>query len=292
MPCIHDIAKESDPINILMKYIKILSEYTKRNTIIYYSGWLSANDDAVGINDFDKNGFMSVIHGLDVGKGLDLILHTPGGEVSATESIIDYLYEIFGGNIRAVVPQLAMSGGTMIACSCKEIIMGKQSSLGPIDPQFGEGIPAHGIIEEFEKAKKEVKNDPSTIPIWQPIISKYPPTFVGKCYKAIDWSEEILCESLKRCMFKNLDEDEATEKIEKIKEKIGSHEDTKAHDRHLNPQKCKDMGLIISMMEEDNTLQDNILSVHHACIDLMSKKPIAKVIMNNNDKIFIQQISN
>ena len=77
---------------------------------------------------------MSVIHGLDKSKGLDLFLHTPGGDVGATESLIDYLHDSFGGDIRAIIPQIAMSGGTMIACSCKEIIMGKQSSLGPIDP--------------------------------------------------------------------------------------------------------------------------------------------------------------
>jgi len=36
---------------------------------------------------------------------------------------------MFGTNIRAIVPQLAMSAGTMIALSCKEIVMGKQSNL-------------------------------------------------------------------------------------------------------------------------------------------------------------------
>lgn len=73
---------------------------------------------------------MTVIHQLDRNKGLDLILHTPGGDTAATESIVDYLHNMFGNNIRAIVPQLAMSAGTMIACSCKEIIMGLQSSLG------------------------------------------------------------------------------------------------------------------------------------------------------------------
>ena len=43
----------------------------------------------------DKNGFMAMCHELDVEKGLDLILHTPGGDVAATESIIDYLNNIF-----------------------------------------------------------------------------------------------------------------------------------------------------------------------------------------------------
>lgn len=83
--------------------------------IVYYSGWLNHTEakNGLSINDLDKNGFMSVIHGLDKLKGLDLFLHTPGGDVGATESLIDYLYDSFEGDIRAIIPQIAMSGGTI-----------------------------------------------------------------------------------------------------------------------------------------------------------------------------------
>jgi ClpP class serine protease len=80
---------------------------------------------------------MLCIHELKRGQGLDLILHTPGGDGAAAESLVDYLRSMFGRDIRAIIPQIAMSAGTMIACSCKTIIMGKQSSLGPVDPQYG-----------------------------------------------------------------------------------------------------------------------------------------------------------
>jgi ClpP class serine protease len=39
--------------------------------------------------------------------------------MAATESIVDYLRKMFGTNIRAIILQIAMSSGTMIACSCK-----------------------------------------------------------------------------------------------------------------------------------------------------------------------------
>lgn len=167
-------------------YIEQLSKHTRRNTIIYYSGWLQKQNlgPVLGITNDDKNGFMTAIHGLDRSKGLDLILHTPGGDVAATESLIDYLRKMFGTDIRAIIPQMAMSGGTMLACACKEILMGKQSSLGPIDPQI-RGVPAMGIRDEFRRASDEIKGDKDKIPVWQPILAKYSPTLIGQCERAI-----------------------------------------------------------------------------------------------------------
>ena len=150
----------------------------------------------MSINDRDLNGFMTVIHDMDKTKGLDLILHSPGGEVAATEAIGNYLIKIFGNDIRVFVPQISMSGGTMLACIGKEIYMGKHSSIGPIDPQYA-GVPAYGVIQEFEQAKKEITSDPKTIPFWQPIIGKYPPTFIGQCYKAIELSSDVVEKWLK-----------------------------------------------------------------------------------------------
>jgi len=64
---------------------------------------------------------MNPVHGLNREKGLDLFLHTPGGDFATTESMVHYLRQTFGTNIRCFIPQLAMSGGTMMACACKEI---------------------------------------------------------------------------------------------------------------------------------------------------------------------------
>lgn len=92
-------------------------------------------------------------------KGLDLILHTPGGDLAATESIVDYLNQMFGKDIRAIIPQISMSAGTMMALSCSEIMMGKQSNLGPIDPQMG-GVACQAVLDEFQKAKDDIRSNP------------------------------------------------------------------------------------------------------------------------------------
>jgi membrane-bound ClpP family serine protease len=73
----------------------------------------------VSISDAMMPGLMTAVKGLDKSRGLDLILHTPGGEINATEQIVFYLREVFNGDIRAIVPHLAMSAGTMIASPAK-----------------------------------------------------------------------------------------------------------------------------------------------------------------------------
>ncbi len=235
------------------EWLAKLAEYTGRNVIIYYSGWLQKSGiQGLQVNDADKNGLMTVIHGLDRSKGLDLLLHTPGGETAATESIVDYLHAMFGTDIRAVVPQLALSAGTMIACACKEIVMGKQSSLGPVDPQFN-GIPAHGIVEEFRRAYQEIKTDPAKIPVWQPVIAKYHPTLIGECEKAIEWSNEMVREWLARGMFAG--DPEAAQKINTVLAELADHALTKSHARHLSAEKCRSIGLKVTRLEDAQQYQ-------------------------------------
>jgi hypothetical protein len=296
VPSWHDILNQINQAGsthdvVRRQYIRELSEKTGRNTILYYSGWLQKPGvPGTEVNDSDKNGFMAVIYKLDRSKGLDLVLHTPGGEVAATESLIDYLRSMFGDNIRAIVPQLAMSAGTMIACACKEIVMGKHSSLGPVDPQF-RGTPAHGIKEEFTRAYDEIRRadgtiDQAKIAVWQPIIAKYPPAFVGECEKAIAWSDEIVKECLKTGMFKG--DPDAEQKATAIVEELGDHSLTKSHSRHLAAVRCKEIGLKIVDLEADQDLQEKVLSVHHACVHTLSSTPAFKIIENQDGVAFIQ----
>ncbi|MDE6152222.1 MAG: ATP-dependent Clp protease proteolytic subunit [Prevotella sp.] len=239
------------------------------------------------INDNDKNGFMTVVNKLDRKKGLDLILHTPGGDVASTESIVNYIKSIFGNDIRAIVPQIAMSAGTMIACSCKSIVMGKQSNLGPIDPQLGI-YPAHGIIEEFKRIQNEIQKDPRSIVLWREVLAKYHPTLIGECEKAIEWADTMVKEWLEQNMF--LKEPSPSHCAKKVVEFLGSHSATLSHSRHLHVDNLKGIGLKIEEMEKDQDLQDLILSVHHSMVISITQTNVIKIIENNQGKAFIQQV--
>lgn len=263
-------------------YLSKLHKHTKRNVIAYYSGWLSRPSQFpnLEIGDDDKNAFMTAVHKLDRSLGLDLILHTPGGNVAATESLVDYLWNMFNKNIRVIVPQIAMSAGTMIACSAKSIVMGKQSNLGPIDPQFN-GIAAQAVLDEFDMAVKSIEQNPSCAPLWQSIIGKYHPTFLLECLQAIEWSRDMVKTWLRDNMFSG--EADADAKAAAVVVKLGDHASTKTHSRHLPLLVCADdIGLKVERLEDDPAFQDLVLTVHHAFMHTFAQTPAIKIVENHN----------
>jgi ClpP class serine protease len=273
---------------IRKKYLNQMANDTGRNVIAYYSGWLSKPDVAqTEINDEDKNGFMMCVRtiGQHRRKGLDLILHTPGGSIAATESLVNYLHQMFGPDIRAIIPQLAMSAGTMIACSCKEIIIAKHANLGPIDPHV-RGFPAYGVKEEFKRACKEVAKDPSTIPIWSQIISKYGPTFLSQCENAIDWSKQFVEGQLEHVMFDG--KPDAKKKAQKIVRKLTDYKGNKTHARHIHFEELHDMGLDVCRLEDVQWLQDIVLTVHHCYMHSLMNSTAIKIIENNHGSAFVK----
>ncbi|HAS0910518.1 TPA: S49 family peptidase [Enterobacter cloacae] len=274
------LAQKTPLDTVRSKYIKEMSQMTGRNVIAYYSGFLQNSSHLCDMSDDDKNGFMTAVHGLDASKGLDLILHTPGGDIAALESIGFYLRAKFGNDIRAFVPMISMSAGTMLACCAKEIIMGKQSNIGPFDPQVG-GVPAHGVIEESQKAMQDIINNPATAAYWQFTLSKLNPTFIGECEKAIQWATTIVSEWLITGMFDG--DPDAHQKAAAICSSLNNHSSTFAHARHIHSDKASQIGLKIIPMEADQALQDIVLTIHHSYMHTFGGSTAAKIIENHED---------
>jgi ATP-dependent protease ClpP protease subunit len=270
-------------------YLKRLYEHTGRNVIAYYSGYLTKpNIQGTEISEDDKNGFMLCIHGLDRSKGLDLILHTPGGNVAATESLVAYLRDMFGNDIRAIVPQIAMSAGTMLACSCREILMGKHSSLGPVDPHLG-GIPAVGVLEEIKRAYTEISADPAYGQIWGPILGRMHPSFVQQCHWAVERSKAFVEETLSANMFRSMRKPLRQKAAAKVRDRLTDLGENKGHDRHFHIKECRDMGLTVTALEADAQLQDLVLTIHHCFMHTLANTQAIKIIENQDGKAIVRQ---
>ena len=84
---------------------------------------------------------------------IDLVLHTPGGLVLASEQIACALKR-HKGKVTIFIPHYAMSGGTLIAIAADEIVMDPNAVLGPVDPQLGgpqNYYPAVSILKALEQ---------------------------------------------------------------------------------------------------------------------------------------------
>jgi ClpP class serine protease len=85
---------------------------------------------------------------------IDLVLHTPGGLVLASEQIACALKR-HKGKVTVFVPHYAMSGGTLVALAADEIVMDADAVLGPVDPQLGSPqsgyYPAASILKALEQ---------------------------------------------------------------------------------------------------------------------------------------------
>ena len=265
-------------------YLAQLFKLTGRNTIVYYSSFQSkpAGIPGMEINDNDRDSFMRMLHGMDCKLGLDLVLHTPGGGIFATIAIVEYLRDKFGPDIRVFVPQTAMSAGTVIACAAKEIYMGKHSCIGPIDPQLvvptKGAMPVTGLLEEFELAHKEIKEDPTRILVWGHILSQYPPSLLLECRRALELAREFTKKQLVNGMFAN--EKSAAALADKVIKGLTESKQTKQHGRPIGYAEATRMGLKIKMIEDDDDLQDAVLTIHHCYSHTLARGPITKLVEN------------
>jgi len=299
MPTWGEIIKEfqtppNTPDTVRRKYLTNLTNHTGRDVILYSTKWTDpagTSPDVISITEEDIQGFMEVVNGLRRTQ-LDLIIHSPGGSPAATEAIVKYLRKKFT-DIRIIVPQGAMSAGTMLACAGNRIVMGKHSFLGPIDPQFilpyvqgtNRVVPAQAILDQFELAKKECLDNKNLGP-WLPILTQYGPGLLIECQNALDLSKKLVKDWLKQYMFNGVPR--AAHKANHVAKHLAAHQDHKSHSRHLDRDDCRKLGLVVDDLETDQVLQDQVLSVFHAATLTFNFSPVAKIIENHNGKAFIK----
>ncbi|QXJ31844.1 SDH family Clp fold serine proteinase [Saccharolobus shibatae] len=241
----------------------------------------------------DKQAFMETVYGLR-SKELMFIIHSPGGQIEATQSIIEYLRQKFD-RITVVVPDAAMSAATLFALASDEVIMGKHSNLGPIDPQFVVTMPygqvsisAQSVLEEFERAKEEVKKDRDSLLVWAPKIQQYPPGILEEARNALELTKKLGREWLVKYMFKG--DADAEKKAERIVNYLSDHKELKSHATPISRDKLKELGLKITDLENDQNLQDLILSVYHITRITFQLTTAHKIVENSNGRAFIKLV--
>ena len=277
-----------------------ISELRRNRTVIFYASAFLQKKDAnnlnISITREDINGFMNAIYEAQVDNGLTLILHTPGGDLYAVESIVDYLHAKFN-HIEVIVPYLAMSGGAMISLASNCIILGKQSQLGPIDPQFSidnKAYSARAIQETFNKAKEDIQSDTKLGHLWAPILQSMGPSLILEAERALSYSQELIEKWLNERMFN--DKEEREEIISSIA-KYFNAENTEdygkvhVHGQRIGLQKLIKLKAKVEPLEDNQKLQTAVLTAYHLMTLIFETSPSLKFIASDKGKMWSKQQS-
>jgi hypothetical protein len=79
--------------------------------------------------------------------------------------------------------------------------------------------------------------------------------------------------------------------VKKIIDELADHALTLSHARHIDLARAKDMGLRVIALEDDDRLQDDLLTVHHLCISTLAETNTVKLIANQNGAAFVQAVA-
>ncbi len=141
------------------------------------------------INIEDSEAILRAIRLTPPDMPIDIILHTPGGLVLATEQIAHALIQ-HKAKVTVFVPHYAMSGGTMLSLAADEIVMDENAVLGPVDPQLGQ-YPAASIVKVTEeKDKNKIDDETLILADVSKKALKQTKAFVKKVLLAKNYSEE------------------------------------------------------------------------------------------------------
>ncbi|MGD0019953.1 MAG: S49 family peptidase [Candidatus Limnocylindrales bacterium] len=270
-----------------------------RNVILYGSAFLQkpqAPSQYLTINHEDLNGFMASVHQMDCKLGLTLLLHTPGGVTNAAESVVAYLRSKFT-HIEVIVPALAMSAGTMISLSAERIVMGRQSQLGPIDPQIPAGgrmVSAQAVVEQFEQARREIIGDPVTgqkgnldaAHLWAPVLQSVGPSLLLEAQNALAYGESMVARWLTTCMFAaDPPGAGAGKKAAKHFNDATTH---KSHGRRIDRDEARSEGLTVEDLEDSDELQEAVLTAYHLMTIIFEQSAAAKLLWTSHGRTWIK----
>jgi hypothetical protein len=229
--------------------IKLIEATYGRQLICYVAGIGSPidRDDAVK--------FVDLLHNVRRNESVDLLLHTPGGEIDSAEKIMKLVRSRVGkGRLRVIVPDFAKSSGTLMVLAADSVVMSDISELGPIDPQValseGSGRRWHSInnyLDAYKEHSAELKKDPTNV-VAQLMLDKINPATLKLFQATQKRAQKIAEEHLKTGMFKEKGNWSlaATTLIDTDK--------WPSHGQMISWQdaQAQDLGLIVEYMEPDS----------------------------------------
>jgi hypothetical protein len=141
-------------------------------------------------------------------ENLLVVLETSGGSIETTERIVTVLRHHYPkGEISFLIPNQAMSAGTILVMSGDRILMDYYSTLGPIDPQIqnsnGDWVPGLGYLEKYKEIIAKSRRGNLSQAELAFLLDKFDPAHLHWLEQAREHGVDLLKQWLVKYKFKN-----------------------------------------------------------------------------------------
>ena len=179
----------------------------------------------------------------------------------------------------------------MISLASDLIVMGKQSQIGPIDPQFflnNKFYPARAIQETFKRAEKDITSNIQLAHLWAPILQSMGPSLILEAERSLSYSGELVKKWLKKRMLKA--KQNIVDEVVKYfnAEKTTDGQQIHVHGQRIGREKLRELGLKVEWLEEDQDLQEAVLTAYHLMTLIFEQTNAVKFIANHQGKMWVK----
>jgi len=235
----------------IQRALKEISDIRQRPAIAYLANIVNPSIKASrSIEYSDDLPFTELVNTVPAdARQVDVILVTPGGSGTQVAKFVDKLRPRFD-RVSFILPDMAMSAGTIFAMSGDEIIMTSNSHIGPIDPQVpnrdGMYVPAQAILTLIEhiKEKGAAAIAQGRTPEWTDlqILRQIDPKEIGNAINASKYSVELVENYLYKHKFSTwinhsdgrpVTDDERKKRANEIASQLCDHSLWKSHGRGI-----------------------------------------------------------
>ncbi len=220
-----------------------------------------------------------------------VVIGTDGGIVEMVERIVTTIRHHYK-EVTFVVPDRAMSAGTVLVMSGDVISMDFFSCLGPVDPQLyieDKPIPTSvkSYLEQYDRFVEKSKAGELTSAELV-LLQKLDPADLRQYELVADLSVRLIRDWLVRYKFKDwqfhsssgepVTDDEKSDRASEIAQALGSQEMWGTHSRGINRQALVDLKLKVDNLEDDSVLSGHVKEYFWFLRDFAGTKQVPCVV--------------
>ena len=271
--------------NILQNKTKDLEQILEAHVIFFY-GPIQQGVETIFKDSVERLKFENTKQ-----KRIAIFLNTGGGIVEIVEKLVDII-RFHYSEVYFVVPDYAMSAGTIFCMSGNKIFMDYSSSLGPIDPQVfnskeNDFVPALGYLDKVENMlEKSQKNQLTDAEFF--ILQNLDLAMLSRYEQARNLTVTLLKKWLVNYKFNDWEIHESNGKAVTLKEKearaeeiaiaLGDNKSWHSHNRMIGINTLNQLRLKI----DDYSYNEELRSKIKSCNDFL-----VEYIARENYRVFI-----